>query len=198
MLKNRPILIVALVVALNLAAAAGVRAGNTNLMMTIENNTGQTLYWLGAETKDGNINEYPASIAPGASGVVQATHHNGKGGGGFGFGNATTEAASTCGIKMDPYAYSWDSLSGNCDNKTFSPQVTGACYNGLDGAPIWTFTYVSCGGSDHCDCTFNAALYDPAVGFTDKQRDQLLLQYLRHSHIKEKGNKLSSPVTNDP
>lgn len=98
---------------------------------------------------------------------------------------------------MDPYGYSYDSLSGNCDNKTFSPQVVGACYNGLDGAPIWTFTYVSCGGSDHCDCTFNAAVYDPAAGFTDRQRDQLLLQYLRHSHIKQ-GNSISSPVTNDP
>jgi hypothetical protein len=76
--------------------------------------------------------------------------------------------------------------------QTFSPQVTGACYNGLDGAPIWTFTYVSCGGSNHCDRTFNAAVYDPAVGFSDKQRDQLLLQYLRHSHIK-KGNNAFEP-----
>jgi hypothetical protein len=194
--KTLLIRIVVLALASNLIAAVAARA-NTNLMMTIENNTSQTLYWLGDQTSDGNINEFPTSIAPGASGVVQATHNNGKGGGGFGFGNNTTESTSTCGIKIDPYAYSWDSLSGHCDNKIFSPQVTGACYNGLDGAPIWTFTYVSCGGSNHCDCTFDAAVYDASVGFTDKQRDELLLQYLRHTH-KERKNKLSGPVTTDP
>ena len=88
----------AIAVVLDLAGAAAGRA-DTNLMMTIENNTGQTLYWLGDETKYGNINEYPASIAPGSSAVVQATHHNGKGGGGFAFGTTRPSQPQPAGLK---------------------------------------------------------------------------------------------------
>jgi hypothetical protein len=132
--------------AIAVAIAATMSTASANdLKMYLQNNTaGELFYNQSSNVKSG----YPTTIAKGAkSSEIQSEGEDKGSVGSITYANSTTPGDITCAVTVE-FAWTYNSVTGHCDNKNFTLVNTGACTVVKAG---------NCDGENSCSCHFTAS-----------------------------------------